>query len=73
MAVKKPYDQPNSLLSKTIALLKERELVDVHVETKIPFYWLRQLRSGSPSQNPSVNRVQFLYEYLSDRKLFNQE
>jgi hypothetical protein len=63
-----PYDQPKSLMLRTIELLKERELLEVWDETRIPFYWLRKFASGA-YQNPSVNRVQHLYEHLSQRPL----
>lgn len=37
-------------------------------ETKISFYWLRKFSSGNFS-DPSVNRVQELYEYLTGEPL----
>lgn len=63
-----PFDQPNALMVKTIALLKDRDLFEVYAQTHIPFYWLRQF-VAMKFRNPSVNRVQFLYEYLTSTKL----
>ena len=62
------FDQPQALMLKTIALLKKRDLLEVYVATKISFYWLRKFASGV-YKNPSVNRVQFLYEYLTGKKV----
>lgn len=63
-----PFDQPSSLMLKTIDLLKGRDLLEVYSETKISFYWLRKFVAGS-YKNPSVNRVQYLYEHLSGSRL----
>ena len=62
------YDQSGTLLAKTRCLLKDRELLDVYSATGLSFYWLKKLASGE-IRNPSVNRVQFLFEYLSQTKL----
>jgi hypothetical protein len=62
------FDQPGSLMRKTIDLLKKKNLIEVSAETKISFYWLRKFVAGT-YQNPSTNRVQFLYEYLTGSKL----
>ena len=58
------FDQPGSLMVKTIDLLKDRDLFAVYAETKISPYWLRKFATGE-FKNPSVNRVQFLFEHLS--------
>lgn len=58
------FDQPGTLMMETIRLLKERDLLEVYSETKISFYWLRKFATGE-FRNPSVNRVQFLYEHLA--------
>ena len=59
-----------SLHTKTLDLLKENKLTlpELYRETHIPFYWLKKFSSGE-IKDPSVNRVQALYEYLSGRKL----
>lgn len=62
------FDQPSSLMLKTIDLLKGRDLLEVYSETKISFYWLRKFVAGC-YKNPSVNRVQYLYEHLSGTRL----
>lgn len=66
------YDEktPYSLMVRTIALLKEdeRSLITIHRETNIPFYWLRKF-AAKEFDNPSVNRVQCLYEFLTKKKL----
>jgi hypothetical protein len=67
------FDAPNTILRRTRALLLRREILEVHVETKIPYYWLRKLRSNEPLRGANVNRVQFLYEYLSGEPVFPEE
>lgn len=61
-----------SLLDKTRELLNKRisetSLIEVHVETQLPFYWLRKIAQGE-TRDPSVRRVQELYEKLSGKKL----
>ena len=58
------FDQPGTLMVKTIDLLKDRDLFEVYSETKISPYWLRKFVTGE-FKNPSVNRVQYLYQHLS--------
>ena len=64
------FDQPQSLLSKTRELLlaSDKSNNKIVQETGLPFPWLRAFRAGD-YDNPSVNRVQFLYEHLNGRKL----
>jgi len=62
------FDQPQSLMLATIKLAKERDLVTISFETNIPFYWLRKFITEC-YKNPSVNRVQHLYEHLTSSKL----
>jgi len=61
---------PGSLLIETRRLLKEdeRTLLDIHKATGLPFDWLRKLSSGDTA-DPSVNRIQHLYEHLKGSKL----
>ena len=63
-----PFDQPNTLMVETTKLLKTANLIKVSYETGIPFYWLRKFKEGA-YLNPSVNRVQNLFEHLSNTKL----
>jgi hypothetical protein len=62
------FDQPQSLMEKTIELLQSKDLLLIYKDTGIPFYWLRTFRSGRTT-SPSVNRVQYLYEYLVKKPL----
>lgn len=43
-------------------------LPQIHIYSGIPFYWLKQF-SCCKTADPSVNRVQQLYEFLSGKKL----
>jgi hypothetical protein len=62
--------EPLSLMSKTLELLHadSRGLAVISVTADVPYHWLEQFRRGI-IKNPSVNRVQALYEFLSGRKL----
>lgn len=51
-------------MAKTRVLLKAAGLLKVYTDTGLPFYWLRKVASGE-IKNPSVNRVQYLYEHLT--------
>lgn len=61
-----------SLLEETLKLLSNRSSVltlpAISAETKIPLAWLK-LFAANGIKDPSVNRVQALYEYLTGRKL----
>jgi len=63
-----PFDQPSTLMMKTVELLQKRDLFEVYSETKISFYWLRKF-VALDFKNPSVNRVQYLYEHLTGTEL----
>lgn len=62
--------EAESLMLETLKLLRERHetLPEIQSATGIPFYWLRKFL-GHEFKDPSVNRVQKLYEYLAGRKL----
>lgn len=64
------HDKPGTLMLRTLELLKEdeRDLLTIHKDTGIPFYWLRSFLNGK-FENPSVNRVQALYEYYINSPL----
>lgn len=64
------FDAPGSLMERTRSLLTSdaRSLPQIFVDTGVPFYWLRNFATGK-LRNPSVNRVQYLYEQLSGQKL----
>lgn len=63
-------DKPNTLLAETINLMKKdsRTRFEQAVQMDTPYHWLTQLMAGNIT-NPSVNRVQHLYEQLSGKKL----
>lgn len=63
-------NQPGSLYMTTLRLLKDsgKSLPTVYLETGLPFYWLRKFASGDV-KDPSVNRIQKLYEYLTGKPL----
>ena len=62
------YDQPLSLMQATGLLLEGADLIKVSAETSISFYWLKKFATGQ-FRNPSVNRVQYLYEHLTKNPL----
>lgn len=59
-----------SLHRRTIKLLQDcpRPLLTIAEDTGIGYHWLRKFKAGR-FQNPGVNSVQALYEYLLRRKL----
>lgn len=65
-----PYDKPMKLMETTQQLLKESDktLLGIYTETGLPYYWLKKFSAGD-FDNPSVNRVQFLYEFLTQSEL----
>lgn len=67
---KDQHDMPGSLMTRTRELLKtsEQGFLEIYSETGLPFYWLRKFSNGE-FRNPSVNRVQFLYEHLTGKPL----
>lgn len=54
------------LHSKTLELLKAYPLTlpAVYKDTGIPYYWLKKFKADEIA-DPSVNRVEKLYEYLT--------
>lgn len=54
----------------TVSLLNSsgKPYTTIFLETGIVPHWLSMFATGRIA-NPSVNRVQFLYEYLSGKKL----
>lgn len=59
-----------TLLEKTLALLEkcDKPAHVIFAETGLPFYWIKDMQVGK-SGDPSVNRIQYLYEYLSSQEL----
>lgn len=64
------YDRPQSLYSGTRKLLKgdKRTLHMISQLTGVPYYWLKKFAAGEIA-NPAVNRVQYLYEFISKKEL----
>jgi hypothetical protein len=60
----------NTLLQRTRALLNadRRPYHVIAAESGLPVYWLRKVAWGE-IRAPGVDRVQKLYEFLSNRKL----
>lgn len=65
---RQPFDKPQSLMIETLKLLENKNLHELYKETGVGYYWLRKFVAGE-FLNPSVNRVQFLYEHLSGVKI----
>ena len=70
MTSKKRFDSPGKLMIKTHQLLKAdgRSIADISIDTGITFFWLQRFSAGS-MKNPSVNRIEYLYEHLSKKSL----
>ena len=66
----KSFDQPLSLYTKTRELIKEDKLTleMIGQATGVPYYWLTKFSAGE-IPNPAVNRIQYLYEFLSKSKI----
>lgn len=62
----------NSLLAHTRELLRktQRPYLDIYSDTGLSPNWLSQMLHGRIKE-PSVNKVQKLYEYLSGKSLLN--
>lgn len=63
-------DEQGTLIKKTQALLKESKEQPhvIFAATGLPFFWIKDMKAGK-SKDPSVNRVQYLYEYLLEKQL----
>jgi hypothetical protein len=59
-----------TLHQKAFELLKgcDKPLPDIAQESELPYYWLKKF-SADGVKDPSVNRVQKLYEYLTKKPL----
>lgn len=64
------FDAPGSLIIATHRLMKKerRTLLEIWRDTGVPFGWLTAFKRGAIA-SPSVNRIQYLYEKLSGRKI----
>ena len=63
-------DATSPFMEHTRQLLRndERGLLDIHKQSNIPFYWLRKF-AYNEVPNPSVNRVCFLYTFLTGEEV----
>lgn len=70
MAQELSCDAPGQLMDKTKKLLDadKRSLMTIHNGSNIPYFWLKTFARGGYS-NPSVNRVETLYAYLTGTSL----
>jgi hypothetical protein len=62
---------PSTLLDKVVSILeakRDKEYMVIWRETGIPYFWIRKI-ANREIENPGVKRVQFLYEYLTGKKL----
>lgn len=57
-------------MTETLRLLREnrKRIIQISSDTGLPFWWLRKFM-GKEIRDPSVNRIQLLYEYLTGTKL----
>lgn len=64
------FDAPGSLLTATIEAVRSSNKTPVQLcrETGLHPSWILGLLNGR-FRNPSVNRVQYLYEYVTGRQL----
>ena len=67
---KGPVHPPGTLMTKTRELLNSGKysIGDIYVATRIPWTWLEFFAKGK-FKDPSVNRIQILYEFLSGHPL----
>jgi transcriptional regulator with XRE-family HTH domain len=65
----KQTKREGTLLTGTRALLKASSSIEqVSVSTGISFHWLSKIANGH-IRNPSVNRIQKVYEHLTGREI----
>lgn len=51
-----------------LLIADKRTLLEIHKQSGLPFYWLRKLRADAIPE-PGVNRIQALYEFLTNTQL----
>lgn len=64
------FDKPGELLTKVRNMINNdpRSFSQLSHDTRLPPVWIRQIADGA-IVNPSVNRVEWLYNALSKDKL----
>ena len=67
---KQPFDREGALLGRVRVLLKDAPMTDLEIyrETGLNPGWLDAVRRGVTA-NPSVNRVEHLYKFLTGSEL----
>lgn len=70
-AIKNNNNKRGTLHERTLELLKASDKTNIQIydATGIPYHWVSSFRLGKKAKNPSVNRVQKLYEFLSGKIL----
>jgi len=61
-------EEAGTLMKRTQELLKKADPIQVSANTKLNFYWILKFGKGEVP-DPSVNKVQRLYEYLANTTL----
>lgn len=61
----------SKLLAKTRELLKQTSVpvMDIHKETGLSYHWLNQMKYSKHQVDPSVSKIEKLYEFLSGKQL----
>ena len=62
------YDQPSKLMRRTMELIEETGIQETSQITGLPFPWLQKFTLGA-YKNPSVNRVAYAFEKLTNSHL----
>jgi hypothetical protein len=63
-------DKPGSLVTEVRKMLKAdiRPQLQIATDLKVPYHWLKSFMAGA-IPDPGVNRIQYIYEQLTGRKL----
>ncbi len=64
------YDEPGVLVEAVKALIEAdpRTIVEIASDLRMNYFWLRNFHKGK-LQNPSVNRIEYVYTKLAKKKL----
>lgn len=63
-------DRPGTLVTEVRKMLKAdvRPQLQMATELRVPYHWLKSFMAGA-IVDPSVNRIQHIYEQLTGRRL----
>lgn len=66
----RPFDTEGKLMRTVQRLIREdpRSLPEIYRDTRVPLSWLNGFVAGA-YRNPSVNRLEYLYEQLTGKEL----